>query len=89
MLGSAWKLCFQERTKPSVIALLEAAAPEPTLRAEFDKEAQQLTNTGDSFGISHSATTKVALVLDEHADYLFPRLFALIWLLLRIKGRGG
>jgi len=42
-----------------------------------------LTTVGNTFHIRHSEVSQVELAGDNHVDYLFHRLFALIWLLLR------
>ena len=74
--------------KASVTALLSKAASESTFREMLDKEASELTRIGNTFKIRHSETTQVPLVLNEHVDYLFHRLFSLILLFLRTTGRG-
>jgi hypothetical protein len=63
-------------------ALLGKAASEPTFRALLDREAVELTRVGNDFLIWHSETNKVAVEGGAHVDYLFHRLFSLIWLLL-------
>lgn len=73
--------------KASAKALLHRAAAEPTFRDSLEREACELTRIGNTFQIRHSETTQVALELSEHVDYVFHRLFALIWLLLRTTGR--
>ena len=70
-------------------ALLDRAAAEPTFCKTLEKEALELTRIGNTFRIRHSETTQVALELNEHVDYVFHRLFALIRLLLRTTGRLG
>ena len=78
-----------EDKKSSATALLDKVASEPTFRAALEREALELTDIGNSFRIRHSETTTVPLERSEHVDYLFHRLFALIWLLLRSTDRGG
>ncbi len=73
--------------KASVAALLMRVAPEPSFREKLNNEANELTTIGNSFRIRHSETKQVSLQMNEHVDYLFHRLFALIWLCLRTTGR--
>ena len=69
----------------SVKVLLDKAADEPTFRDVLDQEARALTNIGNRFQIRHSETTQVPLQRNDHVDYLFHRLFALIWLVIRAR----
>ncbi len=71
--------------KASANALIEKSAAEPTFKTLLGKEAKSLTVVGNTFHIRHSETSQVDLQNDDHADYLFHRLFALIWLLLRAR----
>ncbi len=71
--------------KTSASALIAKAAPEPTFRSVLSEEAKSLTTAGNTFHIRHSEVSQVELVSDDHVDYLFHRLFALIWLLLRTR----
>jgi hypothetical protein len=68
--------------RTGIKTLLDTASPEPNLRAVLEEEAGKLTSIGNSFQIRHSETTQTPLQQDPHVDYLFHRLFALIWLLL-------
>lgn len=91
-LWDAWeRLKTVEGGKKSVSAdaLLDKACAEPKLRERLGAEARSLTEIGNSFQIRHHETDKPAIVSDEHVDYLFHRLFAMIRLLLRSSGRGG
>jgi hypothetical protein len=72
--------------KASIQVMLARASPEATFRAALDQEARALTDIGNSFQIRHSEISQTPLTLNEHVDYLFHRLFALILLLLRLKG---
>lgn len=72
--------------KASVQAMLDRAAPEPKFRAAVDQEAQELTRIGNSFQIRHTEVSQTPIALNEHIDYLFHRLFALICLLLQRNG---
>lgn len=73
--------------KASATALLNRAAPEPTFRDALEKEASELTRIGNNFRIRHAETSQVPLQFNEHVDYLFHRLFALIILFLKTTGR--
>jgi hypothetical protein len=44
-----------------------------------------MTDIGNGFQIRHSETSQVPLQRNNHVDYLFHRLFALIWLVLRAR----
>ena len=71
--------------KASALALLAKAADEPTFRAFLEAEGKELTTAGNTFHIRHSETSQIELRTEDHVDYLFHRLFALIWLLLRAR----
>jgi hypothetical protein len=73
--------------KSGITALLNQTSSEPQFRSRLEIEAKELTTIGNSFQIRHSETTQVPLNDDSHVDYLFHRLFALIWLILRNKDR--
>jgi hypothetical protein len=75
--------------KASVKALLDIAVPEPNFRAAVEAEANELTRIGNAFMIRHTETNRTPLVQSEHVDYLFHRLFALIWMILRSRGASG
>ena len=71
--------------RSSVKALLDQAADESTFREILEQEAITLTDAGNRFQIRHSETSQVPLQRNDHVDYLFHRLFALIWLVLRAR----
>lgn len=71
--------------RASANALIEKSASETTFKALLGEEAKSLTVVGNTFHIRHSETSQVELQSDDHVDYLFHRLFALIWLLLRTR----
>lgn len=73
--------------KASATALLDQAATEPKFRKLLEDEAMELTDIGNTFQIRHSETSQVSLSDSAHVDYLFHRLFAIIWLLLRKSRR--
>lgn len=69
--------------KASVTALLNQACSEPRFRTDLEDEGISLTKIGNTFQIRHSETSQVPLTRDAHVDYLFHRMFALIWMLLK------
>jgi hypothetical protein len=71
--------------KATANALIEKSATEPTFKALLGEEAKSLTVVGNTFHIRHSEISQVDLQSDDHVDYLFHRLFALLWLLLRAR----
>ena len=73
--------------KASITKLLQKASPEAKFRAKLDAEARKLTDIGNSFQIRHSEVNQTPLEIDDHVDYLFHRLFALIYLLLRTHAK--
>ncbi len=75
--------------KTSVERLLAQASPDSTFRDRLNAEAKELTELGNRFQIRHSETSQTPIALDEHVDYLFHRLFAMIQLVLRRRGSGG
>lgn len=77
------KTYYSQNKKQSVSTLLELAIPEPQFRARIEVEARELTDIGNSFMIRHTETGKTRIERQEHIDYLFHRLFALIWMLLQ------
>jgi len=86
-LWDAWERLKTIRPGPdkkaSVTVLLNDACSEPNFRTELEKEARTLTEIGNAFHIRHSETSQVPLKQDAHVDYLFHRMFALIWMLLK------
>lgn len=68
--------------KKSVKTLLEKASSEPNFRERLDSEANELTAIGNNFMIRHTETTKTPITSSAHVDYLFHRMFALIYLVL-------
>lgn len=55
----------------------------PEFRKALEREAKELTSIGNKFGIRHSEVGQESLAKDEHVDYLFHRLFSLIWMILK------
>lgn len=71
--------------KASVEAILDKASSEEYFRQLLETEARELTRIGNSFQIRHSETTQIPIECNEHIDYLFHRLFAMIRLLLESR----
>lgn len=75
--------------KASTSTLLDRVADGP-MRELLGTEAQALTKIGNEpFMIRHSETDRHPLTDDRHVDYLFHRLFSLVYLLLDATGRLG
>lgn len=66
----------------SIKILLEKASDEPKMRERLNIEADELTYIGNNFMIRHTEMDRTPITSSAHADYLFHRLFALIYLLL-------
>jgi hypothetical protein len=73
--------------KTSTKALLDKASPEMNFRNRLEQEALQLTDIGNKFMIRHTEIDKVPISDSAHIDYLFHRMFSMIWLLLKTSGR--
>lgn len=71
--------------KKSIKTLLDKASSEPKFRERLDKEATELTHIGNEFLIRHSEIGKPPLKTLEQIDYLFHRLFAMIFMLLAAR----
>ena len=86
-LWDAWErlktLDVPANKKNSLAMLLDNLASEPRLREELENEAQALTAIGNDFQIRHTEVGKIAIQDDSHVDYLFHRLFSLIFLAIR------
>ncbi len=90
-LWDAWerlKTIEDSDKKKSIGVLMQKACAEPKLRETLDEEARRLTKIGNEFMIRHHETDKTPISADNHVDYLFHRLFALISLLLRSTNHG-
>lgn len=90
-LWDAWeRLKTLEKGKDkreSIAKLLDKATTSPDFRERLDNEAKQLTEIGNNYRIRHSEMDKLQLEDSEQVDYLFHRLFALIYFLLRKTNR--
>lgn len=54
----------------------------------LEEEALKLSDIGNAFQIRHSELNQEPLELDVHVDYLFHRLFAMVYMLLEVHERG-
>jgi hypothetical protein len=85
-LWDAWEriktLEYPADKKKSVDAMLKKASGEPKFRESLDREASELTSIGNNFMIRHTETTKTPIASSAHVDYLFHRMFALVYLVL-------
>lgn len=68
--------------KLGITRRLNSAATEPRFFAHLEAEALELTKIGNKCDIRHKEVDKIPIRDDRHVDYLFHRLFALIYLLL-------
>ena len=68
--------------KVSSKTLVDKSSNCQNMRDRIDAEAAALTKIGNDFMIRHSETNKSPIAEEKHVDYLFHRMFALIWLWL-------
>jgi len=73
--------------KTSIASLLEKVSPTQKFREKLNAEAIELTKIGNEFRIRHSETNKIPIMSSNHVDYLFHRLFSLIYLILKSTDR--
>lgn len=66
----------------SAKTLVDKSSNCQNMRERIEAEANALTKIGNDFMIRHSETNKSPIVEEKHVDYLFHRMFALIWLWL-------
>jgi len=71
--------------KESTKKILDRAAAEPNFRNLLEAEAKELTRIGNEFRIRHTETNKIELNEPRQVDYLFYRMFTMIYLLLLAK----
>jgi hypothetical protein len=92
-LWDAWEriksLEFPADKRESTKRILDRGSGEPHFREVLENEARLLTDIGNGFMIRHAEVNKTPIADDEHVDFLFHRLFAVIWLLLKKSNRGG
>jgi hypothetical protein len=91
-LWDAWerlKTLLPGDKRTSITKLLDQAVPESNLRERVEQEANALTKIGNDFMIRHTETNKTPIQRSTHLDYLFHRLFALMWMVLKSRGAAG
>jgi hypothetical protein len=64
---------------------MDNAANESNFRDVFEREGRELTAIGNKFQIRYVETNQTPLKNDEHIDYLLHRLFAIIYMLLKLR----
>ena len=82
-IWDAWerlKTLRAEDKKLGVASLVHAATAQPVIRDLLTVEARTLTDAGNDLHIRHFEKGKVAIDSPAIVDYLFFRMFALIWL---------
>ncbi len=85
-LWDAWEriktLDYPSDKKKSIEMLLEKASDQIEMRKVLNEDANKLTCIGNNFMIRHTEVGKTPITSSAHVDYLFHRMFALIYLLL-------
>ncbi len=69
--------------KSSINQILKEVSSEDNFQELLNKEALEVTEIGNNFMIRHTETNKIPIANSEQIDYLFHRLFCLIWHILR------
>jgi hypothetical protein len=69
--------------KMSIDLLFKKAASDPDILQMINDEGRALTSIGNKFHIRHTEIGQIMISDSDHLDYLFHRLFAMVWLLLR------
>jgi len=73
--------------KVSITTLLKKTSPETNFYNRLDGEAKELTEIGNQFNIRHHEINKIPIESSDHVDYLFFRMFSLIYLILKSTNR--
>ena len=73
--------------KASISKILDSTSPTAEFREVLEREAQELTRIGNTFQIRHWERGTVPVEQVRHMDYLFHRLFALVWLILSTRAQ--
>lgn len=74
----------KDKKKSTAVLLEQLGGSGPLLSVVFD-DARELTNIGNQFGIRHAEIGQHEVADPTQVDYLFGRLFNLIWSLLRAR----
>ena len=89
-LWDAWerlKTIEPGNKKTSITTLLKKTSPEPIFYNRLDTEASELTEIGNQFRIRHHEIGKIPITSSDQVDYLFHRMFSLIYLILKSTNR--
>jgi hypothetical protein len=89
-LWGAWerlKTIESNDKKSSITILLKKTSPEQNFCNRLDREAVELTDIGNKFRIRHHEMDRIPIVSSDHVDYLFHRMFSLIYLILKSTNR--
>jgi hypothetical protein len=73
--------------KTSIETLLKKISPEMNFYGRLNQEANELTYIGNNFRIRHHETDKTPIESSDQVDYLFHRMFSLIYLILKTTNR--
>jgi hypothetical protein len=73
--------------KTSIMTLLKKTSAEKNFHNRLNKEASELTEIGNQFRIRHHEIDKIPIESSDQVDYLFYRMFSLIYLILRSTDR--
>lgn len=73
--------------KNSITTLLKKVSPEQNFYNRLDSEANELTEIGNKFRIRHHEIDKILIESSDQVDYLFYRMFSLIYLILKSTNR--
>ncbi|MDG6249212.1 AbiJ-NTD4 domain-containing protein, partial [Methanocalculus sp.] len=73
--------------KTSIETLLKKISPEMNFYGRLNQEAKELTYIGNNFRIRHHETDKTPIESSDQVDYLFHRMFSLIYLILKTTNR--
>ncbi len=85
-LEALWDAFERIKTIPAgkkAVELVNKSSNCEKMRERIDKEAKELTEIGNNFMIRHTETNKTPITEEKHVDYLFHRMFALLWLWLQ------
>jgi hypothetical protein len=90
-LWDAWErlksLDDQRDKKKSAKLMLDRVSVGPQFRSRLEAEAHELTGIGNEMMIRHTEVDKEPIQSSEHVDYLFQRMFAIVFLVLRTRGQ--
>ena len=90
-LWDAWERLKTIEPGKDKVAQISALFSRLSVGTEFremiDKEGRELTAIGNTFMIRHTETNRIPISVKAEVDFLFHRLFSLIWILLRETGR--